>query len=175
MVLKIDLNMMPVLLLGISGDRPVDELKTIAEDVIKPRLERLDGVASVEVTGGLTEIRVIVEPEKLAAHGLSMSSVVQALQAQNINLSAGRTTRGGQEMALRVIGDKDVAQIAGTSLTTPAGANIRLDDVARWKMALKIQPASAGWESGTVLPYPCRSSPVQYRLRGRDARRFGES
>lgn len=133
MVLKIDLNMMPVLLLGISGDRPVDELKTIAEDVIKPRLERLDGVASVEVTGGLTrEIQVIVEPEKLAAHGLSMSSVVQALQAQNINLSAGRTTRGGQEMALRVIGEySDVAQIAGTSLTTPAGANIRLDDVAR--------------------------------------------
>ena len=133
MVLKIDLNMMPVLLLGISGDRPVDELKTIAEDVIKPRLERLDGVASVEVTGGLTrEIQVTVEPEKLAAHGLSMSSVVQALQAQNINLSAGRTTRGGQEMALRVIGEySDVAQIAGTSLTTPAGANIRLDDVAR--------------------------------------------
>ena len=133
MVLKIDLNMMPVLLLGISGDRPVDELKTIAEDVIKPRLERLDGVASVEVTGGLTrEIQVIVDPEKLAAHGLSMSSVVQALQAQNINLSAGRTTRGGQEMALRVIGEySDVAQIAGTSLTTPAGANIRLDDVAR--------------------------------------------
>lgn len=132
MVIQMDINMMPVLLLAVSGDRPLDELKSIAEDTIKPRIERQDGVASVEVTGGLTrEIQVIVEPEKLAAHGLSISNVVQALQAQNMNLSAGLAIRGSQEMALRVIGEySGVDEIAASSLTTPSGAQIRLDDVA---------------------------------------------
>jgi len=133
MVLKMDLNMMPVLMLAVSGDRPVDELNSIAEDIIKPRIERQDGVASVDVSGGLTrEIQVIVEPEKLAAHGLSISDVVQALQMQNMNLSAGLAARGGQEMALRVIGEySEIAEIAASSLTTSSGAQLRLDDVAR--------------------------------------------
>ncbi len=133
MLLKMDLNMMPVLMLAVSGDRPVDELNGIAEDVIKPLIERQDGVASVEVTGGLTrEIQVIVEPEKLAAHGLSITDVVQALQMQNMNLSAGLAARGGQEMALRVIGEySEIAEIAASSLTTSSGAQLRLDDVAR--------------------------------------------
>ena len=133
MVLKMDLNLMPVLVLGISGDRPAEELKALVEDVIKPRVERLDGVASVEVAGGLTrEIQVIVEPEKLAAHGLSMTNVVQALQMENMNLSAGKATKGSQEMAFRVIGEySEVAQIAETTLTTPLGAQLRLGDVAR--------------------------------------------
>ena len=133
MVMKMDINLMPVLMLGISGDRPLDELKTMAEDVIKPRLERLDGVASVDVTGGLTrEIQVVVEQEKLAAYGLGLNNVVQALQLQNMNLSAGRATRGSQEMALRVIGEyREVAHIAATSITAPSGVQLRLDDVAR--------------------------------------------
>ena len=133
MVIKMDINLMPVLVLGISGERPVQELKAFAEDIIKPQIERLDGVASVEVTGGLTrEIQVIVEPERLAAHGLSMSQVIQALQLQNMNLSAGKVTRGGQEMALRVIGEYDeVKQVADTVLTTPSGTRLSLKDVAR--------------------------------------------
>jgi len=133
MVMKLDFNAMPVLMMGIGGNRPLDELEDIARDTIRPRIERLEGVASVDISGGLTrEIQVIVEPEKLAAHGLDISSVIQALQAQNLNLSAGLATRGGQEMALRVIGEySDVAQIASSSLRTPAGATIRLDDVAR--------------------------------------------
>ncbi len=133
MVLKMDMNLMPVLMLGISGDRPVDELKTLVEDVVKPRIERVDGVASVEVMGGLVrEIQVIVEPEKLVVHGLSMANVVQALQMENMNLSAGRATKGSQEMAFRVIGEySTVEQIADTALLTPAGAQLRLKDVAR--------------------------------------------
>ncbi|MGI6317927.1 MAG: efflux RND transporter permease subunit [Dethiobacteria bacterium] len=133
MVMKMDVNLMPVLVLGISGERPVQELKAFAEDIIKPQIERLEGVASVEVTGGLTrEIQVIVEPEGLAAHGLSISQVVQALQLQNMNLSAGRVARGGQEMALRVIGEYDeVGQVAGTVLTTSSGTRLSLKDVAR--------------------------------------------
>ncbi len=132
-VLKIDLNLMPVLMLGISGDRPADELKTLVDDVVKPRIERLDGVASVDVAGGLVrEIQVFVEPEKLAAHGLSMTNVVQALQMENMNLSAGRATKGSQEMPFRVIGEySTVSQIAETNLMTSSGVQLRLKDVAR--------------------------------------------
>ncbi|HHU76396.1 MAG TPA: efflux RND transporter permease subunit [Firmicutes bacterium] len=132
MVMQMDINMMPVLLLAVSGDRPLAELKSITEDIIKPRLERQDGVAQVQVIGGLTrEVQVIIEPEKLNAFGLSITNVVQALQAQNMNLSAGLATRGSQEMALRVIGEYSaVEEIAATSLMTSQGALLRLDDVA---------------------------------------------
>ncbi|NMB34704.1 MAG: efflux RND transporter permease subunit [Firmicutes bacterium] len=133
MVLKMDVNLMPVLVLGVSGDRTAEELKTVVEDVIKPRLERLDGVASVGVAGGLVrEIQVIVESEKLAAHGLTITDIVQALQMENINLSAGKATKGHQEMAFRVIGEYGaVEQIAKTALQTPSGAQLHLGDVAR--------------------------------------------
>ncbi len=155
MVIQMDINMMPVLLLAVSGDRPLDELKSIAEDTIKPRIERQEGVASVEVTGGLTrEIQVIVEPEKLAAFGLSITNVVQALQAQNMNLSAGLATRGGQEMALRVIGEySEVDQIAASGITTPTGAQIRLDDVARIEDGFKDTTGfnRSGEQAGILL------------------------
>ena len=139
MVIKMDINLMPVMVLGISGERPVQELKAFAEDIIKPQIERQEGVASVEVTGGLTrEIQVIVEPERLAAHGLSMSQVVQSLQLQNMNLSAGRVDRGGQEMALRVIGEYDeVDQVGDTVLTTTSGIRLSLKDVARVEDSFK--------------------------------------
>jgi len=177
MVIQMDINMMPVLLLAVSGDRPLDELKSIAEDTIKPRIERRDGVASVEVTGGLTrEIQVIVEPEKLAAHGLSIANVVQALQAQNMNLSAGLATRGSQEMALRVIGEfSGVDEIAAGSLTTPSGAQIRLDDVAVVKDGFKDTTGfnRSGEQPGILLSIQKQSGANTVSV-VRDARRVLE-
>ncbi|MDW7674945.1 MAG: efflux RND transporter permease subunit, partial [Bacillota bacterium] len=139
LILKMDPAMMPILQLGIGGDIPIEEVKRLAEDTIKPRLERIEGIASVDITGGISrEILVTVEPKKLQTYGLALSQVTQALQVQNMSLSAGKVTEGTEEIIVRVTGEFiEVAQIAETPITTPAGNIIRLKDVAEVEDAFK--------------------------------------
>jgi len=90
MVLKYDPSMMPVAVYGLSGRQGEVELKHLAEKVIKPRLERIAGVASASIYGGRErEIRVLLDPEKMEGYGVSIPQVVQALQAANLELSGG--------------------------------------------------------------------------------------
>src|SRR5690554_221425 len=90
LVVKFDPSMMPVMNLAVSGNAGQAKLKQIAEDEIAPRLERIPGVASVSVAGGLVrQINVDIDQEKLNAYGLSLQNVVQTLQAENLNLPGG--------------------------------------------------------------------------------------
>lgn len=132
MVMKMDPNMFPVMTLAMHGDLDQQRLKDIAENTVKNRLERLDGVAAVNVTGGLQrEIQVLVDPGRLQTFGLSINQVVQALQAENITSSGGQVTDAGKKVLVRVNGEfNDLDQIRQVGLTTPAGAVVRLGDVA---------------------------------------------
>ncbi|HHY05989.1 MAG TPA: efflux RND transporter permease subunit, partial [Clostridia bacterium] len=72
MILKLDPNMMPIIVIGFSGDYDLVDLDKLATDVIQPRLERVEGVASVTVSGGVKrEIRISAVPQRLQAYGLS--------------------------------------------------------------------------------------------------------
>ena len=132
MVMKMDPNMFPVMTLTMHGDLDQQQLKDIAENTVKNRLERLDGVAAVNVTGGLQrEIQVLVDPGRLQAFGLSISQVVQALQAENITSSGGQVTDAGKKVLVRVNGEfNNLDQIRQVGLTTPRGVVVRLGDVA---------------------------------------------
>lgn len=133
MVVKMDPKMMPVLQMGLTGTLSEGELKSIAEDIIKPRLERVEGVAAVDVRGGVTpEIQVIVSPEKLAVYNLSITQVVQALQMENMDTSGGEVRKGDQQFLVRVTGRfQDPAQVGEVVILTPDGAAVKVKDVAR--------------------------------------------
>ncbi|APC09565.1 efflux RND transporter permease subunit [Neomoorella thermoacetica] len=135
MVMKMDPNMFPVMTLALHGDLDQQRLKDIAENTVKNRLERLDGVAAVNVTGGLErEIQVLVDPARLQTFGLSISQVVQALQTENITSSGGQVTDAGKKVLVRVNGEfNNLDQIRQVGLTTPGGAVVRLGDVATVK------------------------------------------
>ncbi|HAP54511.1 MAG TPA: AcrB/AcrD/AcrF family protein, partial [Spirochaetaceae bacterium] len=78
-VRRFDINSMPIMRLIISGDRSLEELQTLGEEEIQPRLERVKGVASASVSGGSEEIlNVQVSQSRLAAYGLSFSSITSA-------------------------------------------------------------------------------------------------
>ena len=65
MIMKLDLNAMPIIMAGITGQYELDQLEKIVENDIAPRLERIPGVASVDVAGGKTrEIKVEIDPYK---------------------------------------------------------------------------------------------------------------
>lgn len=105
MTMKLDPNSMPIISFSVAGEDQV-RLKKIAEDTIKPRLERIEGVASVDLSGGKErEIKVKLDPAKTEAYGLNISQVIQALAGDNIAGTAGRVESGSSEMAIRVLGE----------------------------------------------------------------------
>lgn len=132
-VVKFDISMMPMMFYGVTGDMGTMELRELLRDVVKSRLERLDGVASVSLMGGLErEIRVRVDKAKLEALNLSLDQIVNRLRSENLNQPAGHITEGYTELLVRSVGEyEDVAEIGNTVLgATSEGAPIYLRDVA---------------------------------------------
>lgn len=127
MVFKIDPTALPVLTIALTGSDDLAELKSLAEDRIKPRLERLQGVASVNVSGGLErEIQVIVDPARLQSFGLSMTQVAQLLAYENLNLPGGEVPEGTVNLLVRTIGQyASVDEIRDLRL-----GPVRLGDIA---------------------------------------------
>src|SRR5207244_8592970 len=86
----------------ISDKRDQASLRDIATNVIRPRLARLPGIATVGVAGGkVREFYVTIDPERLSAHGVSVEQVVNAVKNSNIIASPGLIEENHQlELAL---------------------------------------------------------------------------
>ena len=128
LVVRFDPSSIPLMQIGLDGRYDLVTLRQIADDVVAPRLERLEGVANVTVEGGLErEIRVAVDPIQLDSYNLSLQQVSQALAAANLNLPGGRVADKTRELAVRTLGEyTDIKQIE--ELMLPTG--VRLKDVA---------------------------------------------
>ena len=82
--------------------RPMHEYGDFVENIIKERLERVPGVARVNMYGGSErELRVTVDPKKMARYGLSVPDVVAALRGANTSISAGDITEGKRRYVVR--------------------------------------------------------------------------
>ncbi len=144
MVLKLDPNMMPIMNFGISQEgRNVTQLKDWVEDVLKPRIERIEGVASVNITGGLDrEVKVIVDPKKLISNGLTMNSIVNALRMENINAPGGIVTDGKYDLLVRTMGEfQSIDDIRNLPVTAPSGVTFFMKDLATIKEGAKDESA----------------------------------
>lgn len=144
MAMTIDVDAMPVVTVGLKG---VDlaELQAIAEDDIQPALERIDGVASVDIAGGYeNEIAIDTDADRLAGYGLSVSYIAQMLAAENVALPAGEVQSGDQSFSVRADGEfSSVSDIANTLIPLPTGGTVRLSEVADVYVAPKEQTAIA--------------------------------
>lgn len=132
MTLKMDPNIMPIVMLSLEGQDLV-RLKTVAEDIIKPRLERIEGVASATISGGKErEIKVRLDQAKMEAYGLSVTQVVQSIAGDNISGSAGTVDSGSSEMSIRVMGEYNSPDsLKNIRISLPGTGNtIALGDIA---------------------------------------------
>ncbi|MEK9929132.1 MAG: efflux RND transporter permease subunit [Rhodospirillaceae bacterium] len=94
-----------------NNSRPISEYGDFVEDVIIDRLERIEGVALVNVYGGNeSEIRVIVDPQRLAHYRMTVSDLNNALRNTNINLSAGEVEEGKREYTVRTESELNTVQ-----------------------------------------------------------------
>lgn len=144
MAMTIDVDAMPVVTVGLKG-ADLAELQAIAEDDIQPALERIDGVASVDIAGGYeNEIAIDTDADRLAGYGLSVSYIAQMLAAENIALPAGEVQSGDQSFSVRADGEfSSVSDIANTLIPLPTGGTVRLSEVADVYVAPKEQTAIA--------------------------------
>ncbi len=130
---KFDPAAKPIVSLALfAKERSVLELTTFAEDVVKPRLETLGGVASAEVVGGTErEIRVTLLPSRLQGLGLGVADVMTALRRENLEVPVGSLTRGDVEELVRVAGRMESpADFAHVIVAVRDGSSVRLGDVA---------------------------------------------
>ncbi len=118
-VLKFDISSTPVATLGLSGTGDPRRLRYLADELLTRRLERLEGIASVEVNGGrVREIRVELDMARLVALGVSGDQVVRALSNDNRNVAAGDMAESGREVLVRTMGElNDVAEIENVLVT----------------------------------------------------------
>lgn len=129
---KFDINSMPIIYYGVVGQRPSREIRDIADNIIKPRLSQISGVAAVTVSGGdVREISVGVRKERLEAYNIGIQQVVAAIKANTLNFPVGRIIEGNREYSVRVVGEyRDLQTIADTEIRMPDGRTVKLSDIA---------------------------------------------
>ena len=133
-ILSFDPNSEAIMTLSISG-KSLEELKFIAEDTISPALERISGVASVEISGGLErEIQINVNQQQLKGYGLNLSDIAGAISKVDANVSSGYIDEGNKELMLRAIGDfNTISEIRNLEIVTASGEPINLSELAEVK------------------------------------------
>jgi HAE1 family hydrophobic/amphiphilic exporter-1 len=139
-IIPLDPQSKPIMVLALSGERSLLELKEFAEDLVKPRLEQIEGIGSAEITGGVErEIQVDINPQLLALYGMTVDEVARRIDSFNRNLQGGTIRKGMFKYAIRVVGGfESVKEIAEISLmTTKERGVIRLRDIAMIKDAIK--------------------------------------
>ncbi|MFM7317688.1 MAG: efflux RND transporter permease subunit [bacterium] len=130
---KFETGSIPVLTLVVSGRRDIREVTEIARRQLKERLETIDGVGNISITGGQTRaINIVVDIERLAGHELSVEDVRSALVSQNLEVPGGRIDQGAREVVLRTLGRLNTAEEFGNLIITNRdGYPIRIKDVGR--------------------------------------------
>ncbi len=127
-------SMQPIMFITVSSDKlGMAELRKLVTDRIEPSLERIVGVASAGTTGGLErQIRILIDPRKLAAHGVALQTIIQTLGMENLQIPGGLIDDEYTEYAVRTYGEyTNVDQIRNTVIGVQKGAPIYLKNIAQ--------------------------------------------
>jgi HAE1 family hydrophobic/amphiphilic exporter-1 len=129
-VLKFDPLARPILILSVSGQMPPTQLKAQVERILKDNLEKVEGVASVALSGGVDrEILVEVDQPRLSASNLSILELVDSLEKANVSYPAGGIKKGLYEYLIRTVGEfQSLRDIAFAVVGTETVAEIRSEE-----------------------------------------------
>ncbi len=120
-----------------GNTEPVDHYQRLAEDLIKARFERVPGVARSNVFGGRDrELQVLIDPTRLAAHGVTVAALAATLARESVNRSAGTLDEGKRRYRVRTVGELTTPQkVARVAIATAGGERITVGDIATTRLA----------------------------------------
>ncbi|MCX5692892.1 MAG: efflux RND transporter permease subunit [Candidatus Omnitrophica bacterium] len=115
-VMKFNPFELPVMTLSVTGEKTPSELLKLTRKFIKDELEKVPGVASCNITGGLErEIVISIDQARLRASGIAINKIVDALKSSNLNYPAGTIEERFYEYLIRTIGEFEIiSQIKDT-------------------------------------------------------------
>ena len=121
------------------------DLREIQDWIVAPQLRSVAGVTEVNTIGGyLKEYQVAPDLARLSAHGLSLATLVQAIDRNNTNAGAGYIERGGEQFVVRTPGQvKSLDEIRNIVLDVVQGAPIRVRDVADVELGRELRTGAA--------------------------------
>ncbi|MCH7322082.1 efflux RND transporter permease subunit [Solibacillus sp. MA9] len=149
-IMAISMNMMPVIALSVSSsEEDITELTSTVEDIILPKLNKIDGVASATVTGQhIEQVAFTYDEEKMKALGLTEDSVKQMIQASDLAVSLGLYEFEDGEQAVAIDGKFKTEEDLKEMLipVTPSETNpvpfVKLGDIATIEKVGKVQSVS---------------------------------
>lgn len=104
-VARVDVNAAPIMTYTLSGG-DTQQLRDFAEDELRPLLEQVDGVASVNVAGGRErQVNVLLDLDRIMSIGMTPLSVVERIRAENLSVPAGGFDEGQRRIAVRTLGE----------------------------------------------------------------------
>jgi cobalt-zinc-cadmium resistance protein CzcA len=121
------------------------DLRTLSDWVVRPQMRTIPGVAEVNTIGGYArQYHVTPNPQQLASLKLSLTDIVEALEANNANKGAGYVERAGEQILIRVPGQaKDEADLSQIIVATRGGVPIRIGDVAEVVIGSELRTGAA--------------------------------
>ncbi|WP_290100266.1 efflux RND transporter permease subunit [uncultured Muribaculum sp.] len=125
-------EMMIVSLTSKSGETSLEQLRTIADRTISPRLMALGGISQVSVIGGdVRQYQIMLSPEKMKYHGISLQEVVDATENMNSNASGGVMYDYGNEYIIKGKANTNrIEELSNAVIRSDANGTILLSDVA---------------------------------------------
>ncbi|MEO1453771.1 MAG: efflux RND transporter permease subunit, partial [Pseudomonadota bacterium] len=121
---------------GEGNTRSLPTYGDFVEDIIKERVERIEGVSAVNVFGGVTrELQIVVDPRSLSQYRLTVPQIVRTLRSENISLSAGDVEEGKRRYVVRAEGNLNTIEaiesvVLRSDARSGAAGRVRVGDVA---------------------------------------------
>ncbi|UCC80127.1 MAG: efflux RND transporter permease subunit [Candidatus Zixiibacteriota bacterium] len=122
----------PIISIVMGGDKSAKELTSLADKLVKEKLESIDGVGAVAIVGGSErEFQVLLDLDAMNARNLTFDDIAFAISSSNFELPGGHLNQGPSEILVRTMGRfKNVGDIKKVIVKNPDGKVVRLDDIA---------------------------------------------
>ena len=153
-VQRIEIEGGPIAYYSVEGvDMTLEQLSWYVDNTVIKRLLAIRGVASVFRGGGVTrEIRVVLDPARMQAQGVTASQINNVLRTVNLNAAGGRAEVAGAEQSVRVLGNAQTAyQLGETQISVGEGRTVRLSDIAEVRDSYGEQRSIAKMNNRQVL------------------------
>ncbi|MDY6863476.1 MAG: efflux RND transporter permease subunit, partial [Thermodesulfobacteriota bacterium] len=103
---KLDIDAMPIMWLAVTGQHAIEELNKIADEQVRPLLQKIQGVGRVILGGGKEkEVQIWLYRERLAAYNIGVDEIIYAIRNQHVEIPGGKIESREKEFLIRTIGE----------------------------------------------------------------------